>query len=274
MIRMKSGYAEVGDGKLSYEMGGEGETVVFVHAGFVDSGMWDDQWEAFASHFRVIRFDMRGYGKSDLVKVPISRRQDLHGLLKQLNVRRAHLIGCSMGGEIVMDFALEHPAMVSSLTVISAIPSGFQMQGAPPPTLLEMMAAVQQGDLTRASELQLRLWVDGMYRQPAQVDQRVRQRAAAMNRIVLANGTWGKADAQPLNPLDPPAASRLDQLHLPVLIVAGALDHPEILRAADLMASSIAGSKKVILPDCAHVPNMEKPAAFNQAVLDFLDDHR
>src|SRR5262249_18694233 len=144
------------------------------------------------------------------------------------------------------------------------------MQGDPPRYVMEMMQAAQQGDLERVSDLQIRIWVDGIYREPEQVNVNVRQHAARMNQIYLKNGTWAVADMQPLNPLDPPAAGRLHELYMPILVIAGSLDHPELLRAADMMQEAIPGAQKVIIPDAAHVPNMEKPAEFNQAVLDFL----
>jgi pimeloyl-ACP methyl ester carboxylesterase len=265
---------ELGDGKLYYEVAGQGETLVLGHAGFVDSRMWDDQWTAFTQHYRVIRYDMRGYGQSDPVTGPRVRRDDLYRLLAHLHVERAALVGCSMSGEIMLDFALEHPAMVSALVLVSAVPGGFEMQGPPPPEVLEMIAAMQQGDTARTSDLQIRLWVDGPFRQPEQVDPAARQRAAAMNRLPVERGTWALADMQPLNPLDPPAAQRLGDVRVPVLVIAGALDNPEILRAADVMAAGIKGAQQVILPDSAHVPNMEQPALFNQTVLDFLGQRR
>jgi 2-hydroxy-6-oxonona-2,4-dienedioate hydrolase len=270
MSLLSTGYVELDDGKLYYEAAGTGEPLVLAHAGFVDSRMWDDQWRDFAQHYRVIRFDMRGFGKSDPAAAPVSRRNDLYRLLKQLDVARASLLGCSLGGEMILDFALEYPAMVSALIVVSAVPGGFQMQGEPPRYLMEMMSAVQQGDLALASELQIRIWVDGPFRQPEQVNPQVRQRAAEMNGIALAKRTWGIADAHPLNPLDPPAAQRLSEIGAPTLILAGGLDDPEILRAAEVMATAIHGAKKVIIPNCAHLPNMERPAEFNQAVLGFL----
>ena len=251
-------------------MTGKGTTLVLTHAGFVDSGMWDGQWEDFSRSFQVIRFDMRGYGKSSPAQGPVCRRDDLYHLLHELAVERAVLLGCSMGGEVNLDLALEHPEIAAGLVLVSATPSGFQPQGEPPANLLEMMAAVQQGDLERASDLQIRIWVDGSFRRPEQVEARLRQRAAEMNRITLENETWARADVKPLRPLVPPAIQRLGQVHIPTLVVAGALDHPEILRAADLLQNRIQGAQKVILPDSAHVPNMEKPVEFNQAVLNFL----
>ncbi|GIK40348.1 MAG: hydrolase [Chloroflexota bacterium] len=270
MTHVTSGYVDLGEGKLYYEVAGEGEPLVLSHAGFVDSRMWDDQWHDFSQHYRVIRFDMRGFGKSDPAEAPITRRDDLYHLLKQLNIGRATLLGCSMSGEIILDFALEHPEIVSALVVVSAVPSGFELRGEPPRYLMEMMAAIQQGDLALASELQNRIWIDGPFRQPEQVDPLVRERAAEMNRIALANQTMTKVDASPLNPLNPPAVQRLKEIRVPTLIIAGGLDHPEILRAAEVMTATIPGARKVIIPDCAHMPNMEKPGQFNHVVLDFL----
>ncbi|MBX3064174.1 MAG: alpha/beta hydrolase [Anaerolineae bacterium] len=271
MIKSTSGYLDIDGQKLYYEVAGEGETVVLTHAGFVDSGMWDTQWEVLTPRYRVIRYDMRGYGKSDPVTAPVNRRDDLYRLLRQLKVERAVLIGCSMGGEISVDLTLEQPQLVSKLVLVSSVVTGFEMQGAPPPNLLEMIAAAQAGDIERTSELQLRLWVDGMYRTPEQVDPEVRRQAARMNLIPVKNNTFGIADSQEFEPLTPPAVSRLGEIVEPTLIIAGALDHPEIVRAADLLAREIKGAQKVILSDSAHVPNMEQPAAFNRALLAFLD---
>jgi pimeloyl-ACP methyl ester carboxylesterase len=241
-----------------------------VHAGFVDSRMWDDQWEEFTRSYRGVRFDMRGYGRSSPLEEPVSNREDLGAVLEHLGIERAHLLGCSMGGETIIDFALKHPDMVLSLTLVSAVPGGFELQGEPPPNLMEMIAALQEGDLERGSELQIRVWVDGMFRQPEQVDPEVRRRAAEMNRIFVENATWARSQPPPGDQLEPPAIKRLSEIRVPTLVIAGALDHPEILRAVDILASEIKNVRKVILPDSAHLPNMEKPVEFNREVLSFL----
>jgi pimeloyl-ACP methyl ester carboxylesterase len=270
MTQTSSGYVNVGDGQLYYEVVGEGAPLLLSHAGFVDSCMWDDQWSDFAQHRRVIRFDMRGFGKSALGTTPIARRRDLDRLLQQLDVSHVALLGCSLSGEVLLDFALEHPERVTALILVSTVPGGFELQGEPPANLIEMMGAIEQGNLALASELQNRIWVDGPFRQSEQVNPLVRQRAAEMNRLALANGTWGKADAWPAQPLDPPAVRRLHEIRIPTLILAGGLDHPEILRAAEVMAAAIPNAEKVIISDSAHLPNMEQPTEFNRAVLDFL----
>lgn len=271
MTPQTGSFVEIDGGRLYYETAGAGETVVLCHAGFVDSGMWDDQWDALAGRYHVVRYDMRGYGQSDPVTEPVTRYEELHRLLAHLGVERAHLVGCSLGGEVILDFALKYPEKAASLIVVSTVPGGFEMQGEPPADLLAMMAAMQQGDLSLAAELQLRLWIDGADRQPEQVNPQVRQRAAAMNRIPLERGTFAAPAAQPLNPA---AAQRLGSIAVPTLIITGALDNPEILRAAGVMANEIQGAEQVTIEGTAHMPNMEQPEAFNRAVLAFLKQIR
>jgi pimeloyl-ACP methyl ester carboxylesterase len=230
--------------QLYYEVAGSGEAVVLSHAGFVDSGMWDAQWEVLQQHYRVVRYDMRGFGQSDPIQAPICRRDDLYKLLQHLDIAHATLIGCSLGGEIVLDLALEHPELVTGLVLVSAVPSGFELRGAPPPHLLEMIGAMQSGDFAHASELQLRIWVDGMFRDPNIVNPAVREKCAAMNQIAVNNMTAFLVDSKPLNPLNPPAIERLGDVHVPTLVIVGALDHPEILRGAELLTLEIPWAHK------------------------------
>ncbi len=271
MVQTMEGYLPVGDGQLYYETAGEGMPLVLSHAAFLDSRMFDGLWESLARHYHVIRYDMRGYGQSSPASGPLCRRDDLDLLLNALEVTRAHLVGCSNGGQICLDLALEQPQRVASLTLVGSTPSGFETQGAPPPYLFEMFEAVQRGDVERGSELQIRIWLDGQAREPEQVDPQLRRKALAMNRVPVAQNTFLVADApQPVRPLDPPAITRLEAVACPALIVAGALDHPEVLRAAGEMGARIPDARKVIIPGCAHVPSYEQPETFAALLLDFL----
>ncbi|HET9914343.1 MAG TPA: alpha/beta hydrolase, partial [Anaerolineales bacterium] len=209
MMQTKKEYLDLGDGQLYYEVAGDGFPLILSHAAFLDSRMFDDIWEPLARHFRVIRYDMRGYGRSTPASGPLCRRVDLARLLMHLGIERAHLVGCSNGGEISLDLALEQPQLVASLTLVDSTPSGFELQGTPPRYIHEMFDAVQSGDVERASELQIRIWLDGESREPEQVDSKLRKRALEMNRIFVAQKTFLVADTQPVDPLDPLAVTRL-----------------------------------------------------------------
>jgi pimeloyl-ACP methyl ester carboxylesterase len=265
-----SGTVDLGNGTLYYEVAGAGETLVMSHAAFVDSRMFDGQWEVLAQQFRVVRYDMRGFGRSSEAQGPTDRLQDLRALLAHLKIDHAHFIGCSMSGTLVLDLALEAPSQVDSLTLVCSTPSGFEMQGEMPRYMNEMFGAAQAGDVDRVNELQTRIWFDGNFREPNEVDQALRDQVMIMNRIPVARKTFLIADMEPVNPITPPAVERLSEVKCPTLIVVGGLDHPEILRAADEMAASIPHAQKAVIENAAHIPSFEQPAQFNQLVLTFL----
>lgn len=270
-MQTTAGHLNLDHGKLYYETAGEGEAVVLIHAAFLDSRMFDAQWTTLAEQFRVIRYDMQGFGQSDPAPGPLCRRENLRQLLKHLEVEQTHFVGCSNGGTIALDLLLEEPERALSLTLVDSTPSGFEPQGAPPPALLEMFEAFQNGDIARVNELQIRIWFDGQSRQPDEVDPTLRQQAMAMNRIPVERRTFLVADMQPDCPLVPPALMRLETVNCPVLVAAGALDHSEVLRAADILVQNIPHARKVIIEQSGHVPSFERPNVFTPLLLEFLN---
>ena len=270
MIKTTTSYFDLEDGQLYYETAGEGIPLVLSHAAFLDSRMFNAVWEPLAKHFRVIRYDMRGFGKSSPVTGPLSRRNDLDRLLTHLDVTQAHFVGCSLSGQIGLDLAQEQPHRFKSLTLVGSTPSGFQLQGEPPRYLMEMFGACQSGNVDLANELQIRIWLDGEHREPSQVCSTLRKTALEMNRIPVAQNTFFIYDMQPANPLDPPAITRLESVKCPTWIVAGALDNSEILRAADEMAKRIPDARKTIIESTGHVPSYEQPDIFIKLLMDFL----
>jgi pimeloyl-ACP methyl ester carboxylesterase len=263
----QTGYAEVNGARIYYETAGAGHPLVLVHAGIADSRMWDGQFNALAEHYRVIRYDLRGYGKTAMVTGDFAHHEDLGGLLDFLNIERAYLVGCSMGGRTIIDFTLEHPEKVRALIPVGADLSGYEDKSEPPKQWDEMVAAYEQGDFERLSELEVQIWVDGRARNPQEVNPTVRTLVREMNTIALQNA------AQKLGSevtLDPPAIGRLTQISVPALIVAGDLDQQHMLEIANLLANGIPGAQKVVMGGTAHVPNMEQPSEFNRLVVDFL----
>src|SRR5690242_8469772 len=111
-IQPEVGFVEVNGTQLYYETQGCGHPLVLIHGGYMDRRMWDDQFHAFAKQYRVIRYDVRGFGKSELPGVPYADRQDLYALLKHLGVEKTYLLGLSLGGMIALDFTLDYPKMV------------------------------------------------------------------------------------------------------------------------------------------------------------------
>src|ERR1700686_488233 len=91
----ETGFVETDGTKLYYEVMGEGLPLVLIHGGYMDRRMWDDQFAVFAQHYRVIRYDVRGFGKTELPQVPYTDRQDLYNLLSFLGVEKTYILALS-----------------------------------------------------------------------------------------------------------------------------------------------------------------------------------
>ena len=113
-------FAEINGTQILYEVAGSGHPLVLMHAGICDSRMWDDQWDIFSKQFRVIRYDVRGFGRSAIPSEPYAHRDDLLELLRLLNVERIALVAASMAGHIAIEFTLQHPEMVSALVLVGS----------------------------------------------------------------------------------------------------------------------------------------------------------
>lgn len=190
-IRSTTGYLDRAGTRIAYEVIGTGYPIVLIHAGIADARMWDDQIDAFAEYYRVIRYDLRGFGRSDPASGTFSHRDDLVALLDLLNIERAHLVGLSRGGRLAVDFALEHPERVSALVSCATWPSGQE----PSPELAQTFSAVDKaleaGDLDGAVERELRVWVDGPYRQPGDVSPRIRESSEKWTPLFWQQPTTG-----------------------------------------------------------------------------------
>jgi pimeloyl-ACP methyl ester carboxylesterase len=271
----QSNFIELNGAEFYYETAGAGPALVLIHAGICDSRMWDDQIAPLAARFQVIRYDMRGYGQTDPVDGPYAHYEDLRALLDHLSIEQAHLIGCSMGGTTALDFAVAYPDRVLSLTTVCSEPGGYEdldengeeIEEATPENWDQIVEAFKLGAYESVAEWETRFWVVGPERQADAVDRALQHKVYEMNLIALRNEALELGDNQPL---DPPAADRLDEVQAPTLVIIGAVDQPVMRRAADYMATQITGAQKVVIPDTAHLPSMEEPATFNQIVMDFL----
>lgn len=252
--------------RIHYRREGAGFPIVMLHAGVADSRMWQAQADAFAGQFDVVRPDMRGFGDSELPPRPWTPRDDLRALMDELQLKPAHLIGCSMGGSLAIDFAIDHPERVSKLVLVGAGVSGQAQDPRHEGLYAEVVAADKRNDMKAVNEAEMYLWLDGPYRARGYVRQPLRDLFLDMNGRNL-DADWSKA---PMQSLEPGAVTRLNEVAAPTLVIVGDADLEPIRETADLLASSISRARKVVIHDAAHLPNLEHPEEFNRIVLDFL----
>jgi pimeloyl-ACP methyl ester carboxylesterase len=270
-IQTESGFARIGNAKLYYEVAGTGQPFVMIHAGIADSRQWNNEFTLFAKHFRTIRYDVRGYGKSEPVDGEFSHMGDLIALLDLLEIReRLVIMGCSMGGGLAMDFALAQPARVKALVMVDAGPSGLRLDVQTHPKAAEAEEAYNAGQLDLVAELETQIWFDGMGRTAHQVNQVMRTLAYNMNRLGLSHDA--KRLGKRVPDADTPAVERLARLDMPVLVIVGSHDTPYMLAAAGYMEQKIRSARKAVIEDAAHLSNMDQPDEFQRIVKTFLDD--
>lgn len=265
----KSGFANIDNAKIYYEMAGKGVSIVMIHAGVADSRQWNNEFTAFAERYQVIRYDMRGYGKSEPVDGEFSHLRDLVSLLDALEIRGPLvMMGCSKGGGLALDFALTYPSRVQALILVSSSPSGLELDLPAPSKFADAEKAFEAGDFDLLAEIETQIWFDGRDRTPDQVNQEMRKLLYEMDRIALSHEA--RQLGQRLPNTQTPAFDRLGSLNIPVLVIIGAKDIPYILAAADYMIERLPSARKVIVEDAAHLPNMDQPHEFQGIVQDFL----
>jgi len=253
--------ADIDSGELWTEAAGQGTPVVLLHGFSFDASSWDDQFDALAARHRVIRYDLRGFGRSRLPTAPYSHVDDLFMLLDRRVDGPAHLIGLSLGANVALSAALVAPQRVRSLVLASSGLPGHVWQDERPPDAALRHAAAQGVEATRDFWLQHPLFASTAAR-PA-----VQQRLAAMVRRY--SGWHWQPDAPPMQPL-PAHADRLADVTTPTLVLGGAEDVPGYRDIAARLQAGIAGAQRCTFANAGHVLNMEVPGPFNAAVLDFL----
>ncbi len=264
-----TGVAEVNGAQLAYDVAGEGPAVVLIHAGICDRRMWDQQFELFAQTHRVLRYDARGFGASNLPAGAYAHHEDLKALLDTLGIERATPIAVSMAGEIALKTALTYPDRIGGLILCTTGAAAGEASDAVKQLWADADAAYEAGDIAKAVEIESRGWVDGPHRSPSEVDPDVRARVDLMN-TALWERIAREPDAGEEEDFAPPVKDRLADVRVPTLLITGDLDQSHILTSMDRLAAAIPGAESVTIRGTAHLPSMERPEEFNRAVMDFL----
>ena len=263
---------ETQQARLYSEVAGLGSPVVLIHAGVCDSRMWDEQWEAFQAEHKVVRVDLRGYGRSPYGAGRFAHPADLIELLDELKLGPAALVGVSLGGGVALQVAIARPDLVSSLVLVGAGIRDHEWSEEVKRAWTKEGAAFERGDLDAAVEISLRTWVDGPRRSPEDVAPVVRAAVAEMQRRALELELEAGDDVEE-DALVPDVGERLGEISVPVLVVVGDLDVEDVHVMADRLEREIPAERRAGIEGAAHVPNMEQPERFNQLVLGFLAEH-
>ncbi len=257
-------FAEVNGTRLWFEEAGAGPPLVLIHGSPLDARMWDEQIPAFATQHRVVRYDVRGYGRSALPgDVAYRHEEDLAALLAFLGIERAAIVGSSMGGRLAVDFALAYPEAVSALVLAGSSLSGFPWSDDPVAETAEVANAWREAGPMAAKRLMMgKHWFATARPRPAVTRQ--------LEQIIADYSGWHWFHQDPVSAPRPPAYERLEAVMAPTMAIVGAQDAPDIHKVTAAVATRIPGAKSETFPDAGHMVNMEQPERFNRVVIDFL----
>ena len=268
-VEKESGLAEINGSKIYYEIAGIGEPLVLIHGWSFDTRCWDDQFDIFAKKYRVLRYDLRGFGRSDLPDTSInySHTDDLVSLLNYLHINKAHILGHSFGGKIAFDFVFNYPEKTISLILPDAamdVP-GLEV----PKDVSDWIRNTWKAGREQGIEDAKKVWITGSPLKPAMNNP---LSAPKVRKMIEDYSGWHWANDDPcIYPKSFPP-TRLSEIKIPTLIIVGELN-PKIYHDwADIQNKYILNSKKEVLPNAGHALNIENPLKFNEFVLSFLSE--
>jgi pimeloyl-ACP methyl ester carboxylesterase len=244
------GAIPVNGADIAWMTEGAGPDVVLIHSAIADMRMWDPLVARLRKRrYRVIRYDMRGWGESPRPPGRYSHIEDLAALLTELGDGPATLVGCSLGSRVAVEFALEHPDAARALLLLSPFLRGHKWTPELGQFWAERRQDLDNGDIDAAVRLNVDQWASGLPEEQQQLIADMQRRAFELEVAV---------DAQQ-DDFEPPAAQRLGELRLPTLIAVGEHDFSDFHAVADRLARGIAHSRTAMIPGGGHLFPMERP---------------
>jgi pimeloyl-ACP methyl ester carboxylesterase len=255
----------VDGGELEYAVSGDGPALLLLHAFPLGLFMWEAQAEALAASHRVIRFDARGFGGSDLGQGPLTMERiadDGALLLDHLGVAKAVVGGCSMGGYAALAFVRRHPQRLGGL-VLQDTRAGADTEEGKAGRAALAAKVLAEGSAAAASAFLPKLLGETTHRERAALVASLRERILASSPQAIADALHGlaaRADSRPM----------LAEVGVPTLVLVGAEDVLTPPAESEAMAAAIAGARLEVVPRAGHLANLERPDAVNAALRAFL----
>ncbi len=242
---------------------GAGLPLVFLHGFPFDRGVWQKQFEALRSSYRVIAPDLRGLGESETLTGPTTMEQyaaDLQALLQQLATGPVVLIGHSMGGYVALAFARRFPEMLGGLVLVCT--------KAGPDTADAAAARWAMAERVKAEGV--RVVVEGMAPKMLAADNQDPRMAAEVRGFMAASKPEGVIGALLGMAERPDSTGLLARLAVPTLVITGADDRLIPPAESEQLAKQIPGAQLRVIPHAGHLVAFEQPEEFNRALQEWL----
>ena len=248
---------------IHYAVDGHGPWLTLAHPLGADLTVWDDLVPKLTDHFRVLRYDSRGHGRSDITPGPYAIAQlaaDATALLSSLEIPYTHFVGISMGGAVAQQVALDAPERIASLTLIDTT-AGYDDADAK--LFLARAAQARSHGMKELAQGTLERWLGERFRK------RHPETAERIRALVAGADPEGFAAAcEALASFD--VRARLAEIEAPTLVLVGENDPSTPPAVARRIADGIAGARLEIVPDAAHLSIVEQKQFVTNALATFL----
>lgn len=264
---MEKGYSEVNGTELYYERSGEGYPIIFIHGFSLDNRMWDPQFSEFSRKFDVIRYDLRGFGRSGALKEDLHYRHadDLREFMSSMGINCASLVGLSKGGAVAINFSIAYPEMVSKLVLADAEVPGFGVSNSYRKELDHIWSMAAVGGINASKDA----WLKHAFFAPAQLKPDV---IGPIREMVSGYSGWHFMHKDPELFTPVPAINHLHDIRMPLLVLVGKMDIPDFIDESILLSKSVKGSRLEFINGVGHMSNMEDPETFNRLSIQFLSE--
>lgn len=242
-------------------VGQQKPAMVLLHGFALDARMWRRQVDAFASEYRLLTLDLPGFGaQAPDVVVEAEPAAELARSLDVVGLERAHFVGSSYGAAAAIDFALQYPGRVDSLTLVGPLLLGRRMGV---DAWGRCVALANDGDRATAAEV----WLDDPLYETVRQDEELFDE---IRQIVLdyGGGHWTGRVTSKWS--DPDPVPRLREIDVPALVVSGEADIPSFMLMAEAYAKGLPRARREIVQGVGHLVNIEAPDVFNEMLAAFL----
>lgn len=256
------GFVDVAGSRLYVEECGAGSAVILLHDGLLHSVLWDRMWPVLCSKYHVVRYDRRGYGKSEPAKAPFSPEDDLLRVMQHARIARATLVGCSSGTALATDFALAHPDEVEALFLIGPVVHGMRSSD----------YFLQRGNAASAplANNDTRAAAENWARDPFQVAGDQPDAREKILHTLVANPQNFRVPGQfELRP-SPPTVARLSEVQAPTLLIVGDGDIADVHAFAGALQAAVPVARREVWKGDGHLIPLEKPAELLERLQRFI----
>jgi len=269
LFAQESGYANLGDAKIYYEQKGEGTLIIFLHGGYCDTRAWDYQFDEFAKNYHVIRFDLRGFGKSSVPDTtkPYQFVDDLVALMDYLNIEKAVIVGHSMGGVPAFKLAYNYPEKVLALVLLESGPYHKGMFANEDAKVLAQVGKVDEIGKKEGAEAAKKAFLNINLLKPALKNPLSKK---ILTDMTMDYSGWNWVNKVTWQPGPVRDLNEYSQMNVPTLICLGELSLPFYHRTMYEINQALPNSKLVEISHSGHMIQLENPKEFNKVLKNFL----